>query len=76
MHLDRAACGGARFDDADLTYCDFSHADVCAAHFSGAKVFRARFHQVDARGTIWADRTTALGDDEDLLDAERWQPTH
>ena len=61
---------------ADLTYADFSHADVSGASFPGATLFRARFHRVDERGAIWSDRSLALGDDEDLAEAERWQPTH
>jgi uncharacterized protein YjbI with pentapeptide repeats len=73
--LHRALCAGTRFGGADLTYADFSHANVSGADFSGATLFRAQFHVTKEDGAVFTDRSAALGDDEPLARAERWEPT-
>ncbi len=73
--LHRARAAGARFGGADLTYADFSHADVTGADFSGATLTRALFHATKEGGAVFTDRSAALGDDEPLARAERWEPT-
>ncbi len=42
--------------------------------FPGAKLFRARFHQTRDAGATFTSRSAALGDDPELLEAERWTP--
>jgi uncharacterized protein YjbI with pentapeptide repeats len=74
--MTKAACAGARFAEADLTYADFSHADVSTASFAGATLLRAKFHRTCDRGAIFTSRIAALGDDEDLAEAERWRPVY
>ena len=71
--LRRAACVSARFNGADLTYADFSHADVSSADFSGATLFRAQLHRIKDKGTVWTSKAAALGDNEELAEAEQWQ---
>jgi uncharacterized protein YjbI with pentapeptide repeats len=72
--LKKALAVGARFDGADLTYADFSHADVSAGDFSGATMFRTRLHRIKDEGTVWTlSKGAALGDNEELLEAETWQ---
>jgi uncharacterized protein YjbI with pentapeptide repeats len=69
----RAVCRGARFQDAKLAYGEFSHADIRDADFTGAGVFRTRFHAVLDAGAVFTHRAVALGDDEELRKAERYQ---
>ena len=64
----------ASFRGADLSYADFSHAGVEEADLSHAKLFRARFHQTRDEGAVFTSRAGILGDDEELLEAERWSP--
>ena len=51
-------------------------ADVGRADFSDASLFRARFHRTGDEGAVFDSRTGALGDDEHLARAERFQPQH
>jgi uncharacterized protein YjbI with pentapeptide repeats len=69
----RATCLGARFVDASLSYADFSYADLRNADFTGARLLRARFHAVQDDGAQFTSRAAALGDDEELAKAERFQ---
>jgi uncharacterized protein YjbI with pentapeptide repeats len=70
----RAIAEGVRFNGTKLTYADFSHADVSRSDFSDASLYRARFHQTTTDETTFTSRAGALGDDELLAEAERWQP--
>jgi uncharacterized protein YjbI with pentapeptide repeats len=72
----RTRCRRARFPAAELMYADLSHADLREADFTGAGLFRARFHLTQEEGAIFTARAMALGNDESLAEAETWQQDH
>ena len=53
-----------------MPFADMSWVDVCDADFSGAKLFRARFHRVKNDRTIMPFMSGSYGDDEELANAE------
>jgi hypothetical protein len=72
-----ACCAEASFRNSNLTYADFSHAELGGADFSGARMFRTRLHRVSDRGAKYPLlRAGALGDDEALAEAEGWWDEH
>jgi uncharacterized protein YjbI with pentapeptide repeats len=68
-------CAGALFARCELTYADFSHADLTRADMAGASMFRAKLHSAKLDGARITDRVRTLGDEPELAEAERWQPT-
>ncbi len=72
--LHRASCRQTLFVRSDLTYADFSHANLEAADLSGATLFRANLHQIVDSGARFSDRARALATDPELAAAENWQP--
>ena len=72
-----ASCVGARFERANLREADLSNADLTRTNWVGADLFRARLHGVEDEDAAFdAGRALALGDDADLLEAQRWTPKH
>jgi uncharacterized protein YjbI with pentapeptide repeats len=74
--LHRASCLGTRFGGANLTYADFSNADVSGSDFLRATLTRARFHRTKEERAIFGSRAAALGNDELLAEAEAWTPKY
>ena len=70
------ALTGARFVDARLREADFSHASLTAADFTGASLYRTRFHGTNRDEAVLPKAAGWLGDDEERLAAETWQPRH
>ena len=58
-----ARSAGARFDGCDLTYSDFPGRLSSRADFSGASLFRTRFHRPTSAGRCSPTGALALGDD-------------
>lgn len=70
-----AQCQGAVFESVDLTEADLSHADVSMANFTDANLFRTRLHCIiEERALFGPSRAAALGTDEQLAKAERFEP--
>jgi uncharacterized protein YjbI with pentapeptide repeats len=72
----RALCTRADFTGAELTYADFSHADLTSADLSGATLFRAVLHRIRDDYATFSDRSRALKEDADLVEAEDWLANH
>ena len=71
----KSSCIGAKFVDANLTYAELSHGDYTNADFSGATLTRARIHKIKDEGaTFGINRMAAFGTDDDIAQAEEWQP--
>lgn len=74
--MEQAIFRDATLDDASfagcaLGYADFSYASAKGADFTGAGLFRTRFHGTKGAEGVLASHPEALGDDDALAAAER-----
>ncbi len=73
----RATCRGTLFEGANLREADFSHAKLPLANFSGADLYRTKLHCIEEDRTLFGpQRALALGTDEELASAERFEPKY
>jgi len=66
-------CKESVFEKADLTYVDFSHADLTGSVILDSELYRANLHQIIEVKTLWtgSNRAAALETDEERSEAER-----
>jgi uncharacterized protein YjbI with pentapeptide repeats len=62
----------ALFIRCDLTYSDFSEADMRMADLRGAKFSRTRMHRARQENAQFSGRQGIIEFDEELLTAEAW----
>jgi len=68
----RLTASEARFNGADLTYADFSHAILDRADLEGVRLDRTNFHAISDIDAHIPSRAGALATDPDRTIAETW----